>query len=171
MRGFPDPPFADPRMPHRRAVPAARSVTVVPSRKELADPDVREALVMPAPKSPPLDLELVAEIVRRTGLACRVTAPATALRASRVGADGTSWTVTADVVTGDPTAGGDAGPLAFVGPAGSPVSRVLRAPDERRLAAVVVLQALRRSPDELLTHDEARAAGLADDIVWPLGSP
>ena len=112
--------------------------------------------------SAPVDLELVAKIVRRAGLDCRVDphhSPG-ALRARRLDRDGAVWTVSAGRCS-------DTGvPLAFVGPTASSRARPLRNPDERHLAALVVLQALREDPGELFTHDEATACGLADDLIW-----
>jgi hypothetical protein len=110
----------------------------------------------------PVDLELVAEIVRRAGLDCRVDPPHPpgALRARRPGRDAAKWTVSAG------SCSATAVPLAFVGPTDSPRARLLRNPDERHLAALVVLQALREDPDELFTQDEATACGLAEDLIW-----
>ncbi|MFC5948255.1 hypothetical protein ACFQH9_08200 [Pseudonocardia lutea] len=113
------------------------------------------------PPGAAIDLELVAEIVRRAGLDCRPDPHRNgALRARRAARDSGTWTVSAG------RCGGTEAPLAYVGPAGSPRARLLRNPDERRLAALVVLQALREDPDELVTHDEAIVCGLADDLVW-----
>lgn len=110
-----------------------------------------------------LDLELVAGIVRRAGLDCQVDgAPSSAvLRARKAARAPAPWTVVAGLCTDHP-----AGSLAFVGPTHCTRTRLLRDPDERRLAALVVLQGLREDPHELLTHDEASASGLADGLVW-----
>lgn len=111
-----------------------------------------------------LDLDLVAHIVRRAGLDCRVDGtPATAaLRARRADCGPASWTVVAGVCGAGPTT-----PVAFVGPTGSTSTRLVRDPDERHLAALVLLQALRDDPQEPFTHDEASASGLAVDLIWP----
>jgi hypothetical protein len=109
-----------------------------------------------------IDLDMVAEIVRRAGLDCRVD-PHTSevLLARRTASRPGPWTVTAGTFSSAATRS-----RAFVGPADSTRTRVLRTPDERHLAALVVLQALRDDPRELLTHDEAAACGLADDLNW-----
>ncbi|ODU04374.1 MAG: hypothetical protein ABS81_10770 [Pseudonocardia sp. SCN 72-86] len=114
----------------------------------------------PTPDTP-IDLNLVAEIARRAGLDCRLDnqSPA-AVHARRAGCGAAAWTVSAGICTDT------AVPLAFVGPTNSPRTRLLRNPDERHLAALIVLQALRDDPEELLTHDEAAACGLADGLMW-----
>lgn len=122
----------------------------------------------PAQDGGTLDLELVAHIVRRAGLDCRVeeaSSPRT-LRARRTNRDPAPWTVTAGISRADPTTS-----LAFVGPAGSALTRLVRDPDERHLAALVVLQAHRDDPEELFSHDEASASGLAIDLVWACPTP
>jgi hypothetical protein len=111
-----------------------------------------------------IDLDLVAHIVRRAGLDCRVdegSPSSTVLRARKPARDPAPWTVAAGTCLSSPLT-----PLAFVGPTGSTRTRLLRDPDERRLAALIVLQALRDDPHELLTHEEASASGLAGNLVW-----
>ncbi|MCE3555667.1 hypothetical protein LWC33_30005 [Pseudonocardia sp. RS11V-5] len=133
-----------------------------PNLPDICRDDDGESLDPADPVDPaaPVDLALVAEIVRRAGLDCRVDpAPPGALRARRAHGPG-PWTVSAGSCR-EATA-----PLAFVGPTGSSRTRLLRNPDERHLAALVVLQALRPDPDEPFTHDEAAACGLADDLIW-----
>ncbi|MHA6797714.1 hypothetical protein ACVGVM_30050 (plasmid) [Pseudonocardia bannensis] len=109
-----------------------------------------------------MDLQLVAQIVRRAGLDCRVdkTPSVTALHARRAMCD-PAWTVIAGTCNGPST------PLAFIATTASTGRRLLRDPDERHFAALIVLQALRDNPHELLTYDEARAFGLADSLIWP----
>ncbi|WP_433502605.1 hypothetical protein ACQP04_22835 [Pseudonocardia halophobica] len=130
-------------------------VTGTPTRNHGDDGDDRDD------GADALDVELVAQIVRRAGLDCRIdgTSPFL-LRARTAARDHAPWTVIAGTCHNHPA------PRAFVGPAGSTRTRVLREPDERHLAALVVLQALRRDPHELLTHDEASASGLADNLIW-----
>jgi hypothetical protein len=108
-----------------------------------------------------IDLDVVAQIVRRAGLDCQVSPSSTALRARRPARGPAPWTVAAGICRGYPLT-----PLAFVGPTGSTRTRLLRDPDERHLAALIVLQAHRDDPHELLTHDEASASGLAANLVW-----
>lgn len=115
------------------------------------------------PPSPdaPINLDLVAEIVRRAGLDCHVDRHSPgALRARKAGRDPAAWTVNAGSYSDTAVS------LAFVGPTSSPRTRLLRNPDERHLAALIVLQALRDDPEELFTYDEAIACGLADDLMW-----
>ncbi|MEU7811181.1 hypothetical protein [Pseudonocardia sp. NPDC049154] len=109
-----------------------------------------------------IDLHLVAQIVRRAGLDCRVdTTPAAPTLHARKAMSDPAWTVIAGTCN-DPST-----PLAFVGPTGSTRTRLLRDPDERHLAALIVLQAFRDDPHELLTHGEATASSLADNLIWP----
>lgn len=108
-----------------------------------------------------IDLQLVAQIVRRAGLDCQVdkTHATTTLHARKAMGD-PAWTVIAGI-SSDPST-----PLTFIGPTDSTRTRLLRDPDERHLAALIVLQAQRDNPRELLTHDEATASGLADNLIW-----
>lgn len=110
-----------------------------------------------------LDFELVALIVRRAGLDCQVEEASSPpiLLARRTNCDPAPWTVTAGTCLAGPTTS-----LVFVGPAGAARTRLVLDPDERHLAALVVLQAHRDDPEELFSHDEASAAGLAVDLVW-----
>lgn len=115
--------------------------------------------VDPLPHRAGPDLELVAVIVRRAGLDCRTDGdPRGHLRARRTDRGPGSWSVIAGRCPA-PTQG------AFVGPVGGSWTWQLRDTDERRLAALVVLQALRDDPTEPFTHDEATACGLADGLV------
>jgi hypothetical protein len=121
-------------------------------------------MVTEEPAQNALDLDLVAHIVRRAGLDCRIDGDptVTVVRARRADCTSSAWTVVAGVCGTGP-----APPLAYVGPAGSASTNVVRGPDERHLAALVVLQALRAAPHELLTHDEASASGLGVDLIRP----
>ncbi|GAA4707073.1 hypothetical protein GCM10023215_54840 [Pseudonocardia yuanmonensis] len=108
-----------------------------------------------------IDLQLVAQIVRRAGLDCRVDKnPAATVLHARKAMDAPAWTVIAGTCA-DPST-----PLAFIGLTDSIRTRVVRDPDERHLAALIVLQVLRNNPHELLTYDEAAASGLADNLIW-----
>lgn len=117
------------------------------------------APVDPAPADPaPIDLALVAEILRRAGLGCPPPAAgATTITAHRHDTDGPRRPVTAGL-----TGNGQV----FVRAAGSPEGRLLRAPEERDLAALVLLQALRAEPARPVGYDEARAGGVAQHVLW-----
>lgn len=109
-----------------------------------------------------IDLHLVAEIVRLAGLQCQVEHhPVALLRARPAGNRSGSWTVAAGSCQN-----ADATFLAFVGPAHAKRTRLLRTADERQLAALIVLQALRDNPDEPISHEEAAACGLSDGLIW-----
>jgi hypothetical protein len=99
------------------------------------------------------DLDLVAEIVRRAGLDCRVegAAPDRWVRARCVGEDGPGVLVGAD---------------GWIGPASSARRRRVRHLDARRLAAIVVAQTLLPDRSDVLTHAEAGACGLTDALCW-----
>ncbi|GAA5134838.1 hypothetical protein [Pseudonocardia adelaidensis] len=110
-----------------------------------------------------LDMNLVASIVRRAGVRCRVETPddaTTLILAEPRHLNGRMrFTVRATWARGH---GRDGGDHVCVGPNDDGGTAVrLVAPDERHLAALVVAQALRVEPEETVTPDEVAALGLA----------
>lgn len=106
---------------------------------------------------PACDLQLVVEIVHRAGLVCELDERQNAhplIRARPRASNSTAWTAHAGLCSADPRAG------AFVGPADSPQPRLLREPDERQIAGLVIAQALHRDPSTVVSYDEVRALGL-----------
>ena len=103
-----------------------------------------------------LDMDLVAWIVERAGVRCLLETAddgTTTILAEPLLRDGrTRWAVRATRVRADHVC---------VGPNndGRPAVRVLE-PDERRLAALIVAQALRVEPEEPMTFGEVEALGL-----------
>jgi len=113
---------------------------------------------------PACDLHLVVEIVRRAGIACEIVEQPDAsplIRARSPDSTSTAWTVHAGRYPTDP----DRPAGAFVGPADSTRVRTLRDPDERRIAAHVVAQALHRDPTTVVGCDELGALGLTPAVL------
>jgi hypothetical protein len=122
------------------------------------------------PGTPPaLDLDLTADIVRRAGLECTIsgTGPHRHLRARRPHPDALTATHSPPQAhDGDSDTVADAEGWVRSGGAGS--GRRVRRPDARRVAATVIAHTLlpHRDRDRPLTHAEARACGLAEDLCW-----
>lgn len=111
-------------------------------------------------REPVCDLQLVVEIVQRAGLVCELVRRPDAhpvVRARPRASGSTAWTVRAGLCS----AGSRRPAEAFVGPADSPQRLLLREPDERRLAALVIVQALHPAPSTVVSCDEVEALGLS----------
>ncbi|GAY08222.1 hypothetical protein [Pseudonocardia sp. N23] len=105
-------------------------------------------------------LELVAEIVRRAGLDCRSDPDDDDVVLARRPAPANGpWTVRAGWCADD------SGARAFVGPADGHRARLVRSRNSRSLAALILVQALRDDPDELVSLGEAAACGLAGHLL------
>ncbi|ALL79566.1 hypothetical protein AD006_30640 (plasmid) [Pseudonocardia sp. EC080610-09] len=85
------------------------------------------------------------------------TGPHRQLRARRPLADSSTELDDADVVADSD---------GWFRPGGTGPRRRARATDARRLAAIVIAYTLLPDRDRALTHDEAGACGLADDLYW-----
>jgi hypothetical protein len=109
-----------------------------------------------------LDMDLVAWIVERAGVPCLLETPddgtTTILAEPRLQNGRTHWAVRATRVRAPDR---DHSDHVCVGPNNDRLTalRVLE-PDERRLAALIVAQALRVEPEEALTFGEIEALGL-----------
>lgn len=111
-----------------------------------------------------VDLHLVMDIVRRTGLECEVVRRDDAdllLRARQPGSP--TWTVHAGLSR---RGTGGRPPGAFVGPAGAARVRRLHGPDERRVAALIMAQAHDADPTRALSQDTISALGLGSGTRW-----
>jgi hypothetical protein len=109
-----------------------------------------------------LDMDLVSRIVRQAGIDCLLQSPddrtTVILAEPRPRGGRTRFTVRATRIRADVHGGRD---HVSVGPNDARRTAMhVPEPDERHLAALILAQALRVEPDEMVTVDEIRALGL-----------